>query len=137
MFTTSWCHGAPGIGLARLGTLNILDTPQIRSDLQVALQTTQAYALAPLDNLCCGNYGRIELLVAASQRLQQPQLLKVARQRASALVQRATRHGGFRVLAQLPRQAFNPGLFQGYAGIGYQLLRVAFPEQVPSVLLWQ
>jgi type 2 lantibiotic biosynthesis protein LanM len=137
MFTTSWCHGAPGIGLARLGGLTVLDTPQVRSDLQVALQTTQAYSLAPLDNLCCGNYGRIELLVAASQRLQQPQLLKVARQRTSALVQRATRHGGFRVLAQLPRQAFNPGLFQGYAGIGYQLLRVAFPEQVPSVLLWQ
>ncbi len=29
-FMTSWCHGAPGICLGRLGGLSILDTPEIR-----------------------------------------------------------------------------------------------------------
>jgi type 2 lantibiotic biosynthesis protein LanM len=137
VFVTSWCHGATGIGLARLGGLPILDTPQVRNDLRVALQTTQAYGLEALDNLCCGNFGRLELLVAASQRLGQPQLLEMARQWASVLVHRASQRGGFRLLAQLPRQAYNPGLFQGIAGIGYELLRVAFPERVPSILLWE
>jgi type 2 lantibiotic biosynthesis protein LanM len=136
-FMTSWCHGAPGIGLARLGALAVLDTPQMRTDLLVALQTTLTSGLPSLDNLCCGNGGRMELLVAASQRLGQPQWLQVARQWASVLVQRAAQRGGFHVLAQLPRRAFNPGLFEGYAGMGYELLRVAFPEQVPSVLLWE
>jgi lantibiotic modifying enzyme len=137
VFAIGWCHGATGIGQARLGGLPILDTPQVREDLRVALQTTQACGLEALDNLCCGNFGRLELLVAASQRLGQPQLLEMARQWASVLVHRASQRGGFRLLAQLPRQAYNPGLFQGIAGIGYELLRVAFPEQIPSVLLWE
>jgi lantibiotic modifying enzyme len=136
-FMVGWCYGAPGIGLARLGGLPVLDTPQVRTDIQAALQTTQATGLSSLDKLCCGNCGCIELLVAASLRLGQPHLLEVARQWTSVLVHRARQRGGFRLLDQLPRQAFNPGLFQGYAGIGYQLLRVAFPEQIPSVLLWE
>jgi type 2 lantibiotic biosynthesis protein LanM len=136
-FMTNWCYGAPGIGLARLGGLPVLDTHQVRNDIQAALQTTLANGLSSLDNLCCGNDGRIELLVTASRRLGQPHLLEVARQWSSVLVHRARERGGFHVLDQLPRQAFNPGLFQGYAGIGYQLLRVAFPERIPSVLLWE
>jgi type 2 lantibiotic biosynthesis protein LanM len=134
---TAWCHGAAGIGLARLGGLTVLDTPQIRADLAVALQTTQKTGLQEVDSLCCGNGGRIEFLVAASQRLKQPHLLEVARQWSSVLVRRSEQRGGFRLLAKLPRQAYHPGLFQGMAGIGYQLLRVAFPDQVPSVLLWE
>jgi type 2 lantibiotic biosynthesis protein LanM len=136
-FMVGWCHGAPGIGLARLGCLPILDTPQVRTDIQAALQTTQASELSSVDKLCCGNFGCIELLVAASGRLGQPHLLEIARQWTSVLVHRARRQGGFHLLDQLPRQAFNPGLFQGYAGIGYELLRVVFPERIPSVLLWE
>ena len=30
---------------------------------------------------------------------------------------------------------FNPSLFQGTAGVGYQLLRLADPTKIPSVLL--
>jgi lantibiotic modifying enzyme len=136
-FAAGWCHGAHGIGLARLGGLPVLDTPQVRNDIQVALQTTLTWGLSSLDNLCCGNSGCIELLVAASGRLGQPHLLEVARQWASVLVHRATQRGGFHVLDLLPRQAFNPGLFLGHAGVGYQLLRVAFPERIPSLLLWE
>jgi lantibiotic modifying enzyme len=134
---TAWCHGAAGIGLARLGGLAALDTPQIRADLTVALQTTQKTGLQEIDSLCCGNGGRIDFLVAASQRLKQPHLLEVARQWSSVVIRRSEQRGGFRLLSRLPRQAYNPGLFQGTAGIGYQLLRVAFPDQVPSVLLWE
>jgi lantibiotic modifying enzyme len=62
----------------------------------------------------------------------------MARLWSSVLIRRAKRRGGFQVLPQLPpQQAYNPGLFQGYAGIGYELLRVAFPDKVPSILLWE
>jgi lantibiotic modifying enzyme len=37
----------------------------------------------------------------------------------------------------LPRQVDNPGFFQGKAGIGYELLRMARPDLLPSVLLWE
>ncbi|MFL5667359.1 MAG: type 2 lanthipeptide synthetase LanM family protein, partial [Ktedonobacteraceae bacterium] len=58
-FMTTWCHGAPGIGLARLGGLSILDNAQIRKDIEIALQTTQAFGIQDMDHLCCGNLGRI------------------------------------------------------------------------------
>ncbi|MBO0778125.1 MAG: type 2 lantipeptide synthetase LanM family protein, partial [Ktedonobacteraceae bacterium] len=38
----TWCHGAPGIGLARLGGLPVLDSARIRNDIEVALQTTRS-----------------------------------------------------------------------------------------------
>ena len=34
-------------------------------------------------------------------------------------------------------EGYRPGLFQGAAGIGYQLLRMQAPGVVPSVLLWE
>ena len=40
--------------------------------------------------------------------------------------------GGFRITP--PEQ--HPGLWQRLAGIGYEMLRLAAPERVPSILLW-
>ena len=54
--------------------------------------------------------------------------------------------GGFSIRATPPVAAthkrpcesiFIPGLFDGLAGIGYQMLRLAAPDRVPSVLLWE
>jgi len=136
-YMTSWCYGASGIGLARLGGLNVLDTPEVRRELDVALKTTLAYGLPSVDNLCCGNFGRIEFLLAAAQRLGRPDLLEQAQKHACMLVRRASQEGNFHLLAGLPRQANNPGLYQGRAGIGYGLLRLAFPERLPCIMLWQ
>jgi lantibiotic modifying enzyme len=136
-YMTSWCYGAPGIGLARLGGLNVLDTPEVRRELDVALKTTLVYGLPSVDNLCCGNFGRIEFLLAAAQRLGRPDLLERAQKHASMLVRRASQLGDFHLMAGLPRQANNPGLYKGRAGIGYGLLRLAFPERLPCILLWE
>jgi type 2 lantibiotic biosynthesis protein LanM len=136
-YMTSWCHGATGIGLARLRGLSVLDTPKERHEIEVALETTLACGLLSLDNLCCGNFGRIEFLLAAARRLGRPDLLVRAQKHASILVRRASHLGDFHVVTNLPRQANNPGLYQGCAGIGYELLRLAFPERLPCILLWE
>lgn len=44
--------------------------------------------------------------------------------------------GAFYLFSELPADVYNPGFFQGTAGIGYELLRLAYPESLPSVLLW-
>jgi len=36
-----------------------------------------------------------------------------------------------------PNEVVSPGLLTGLAGIGYGLLRIAFPQQVPSVLAFE
>jgi type 2 lantibiotic biosynthesis protein LanM len=133
-FVNSWCYGAPGIGLARLDGLVTLDTPLIRAEIAIALETTQAVGFADTDTLCCGNCGRLELWQVASEHLNRPDLRKLALRQATALIQQANQNGG---LFRLPHECFSSSLFRGTAGIGFQLLRLAYPQQVPGVLLWR
>ena len=140
IFRTAWCHGAPGIGLARLGGLDIFDSLDVRHDIEAALQTTKHVGLTELDNLCCGNMGRAELFVVAAEKLSQPELLDVARVQATAVLKREKRSGSFFLPHRPPgpkQNLFQWGFFHGVSGIGYQLLRIAFSKQLPSVLLWQ
>jgi type 2 lantibiotic biosynthesis protein LanM len=130
----SWCHGAPGIGLARAAGLNILDTDRIRQDIEVAINTTKLHNLSDIDHLCCGNLGRVEFLFTASRKTSQPHLLEIAIKQAMQVVNRATQKDSLGYGLSL---TFHPGFFQGASGIGYQLLRLAYPDQLPSVLLWE
>ncbi len=136
-FMTSWCSGAPGVGLARLGGLTILDTAQIRQEIAVALNTTQQFGLQNLDHLCCGNFGRMEVLLVAAQKLSRSELQETAQKQAALVVARVKHTGNFYLFPELPRDVYNPGFFQGTAGIGYELLRLAYPDSLPSVLLWE
>ncbi|MCG6136864.1 MAG: type 2 lantipeptide synthetase LanM family protein [Nostoc sp. LLA-1] len=136
-FMTTWCHGAPGIGLGRLGGLEILDTPEIRQEIAVALNTTQQFGLQNLDHLCCGNFGRMEVLLVGATKLSSSELLETVQKQAATVVARAKQVGAFYLFPELPADVYNPGFFQGTAGIGYELLRLAYPEIVPSALLWE
>jgi type 2 lantibiotic biosynthesis protein LanM len=136
-FLNSWCHGAAGIGLARLGSLAILDTDDIRQDIEMALHTTQQLGVHEIDHLCCGNFGRIETLLVGAQQLGRSELSKTAHKQAAWAVHRAEINGSFQIFPNLFKGAYNPGFFQGTAGIGYELLRLAYPEKLPSALLWK
>lgn len=135
-FKRQWCHGAPGIGLARIGGLDQLDTPDVRRDIEVAVSTTLATGPAGPDHLCCGNLGRAEVLLAAGRRLDQDHLVDAAVQGAGDVLRRAGSQGTFHLHSSLPGRVHMPGLFMGMSGIGYQLLRIAHPDDLPSVLLW-
>ncbi|MEN9223559.1 MAG: lanthionine synthetase LanC family protein, partial [Thermostichus sp. BF3_bins_97] len=134
---TSWCHGAPGIGLGRLGGLESLATPSIRADIERALRTTREYPLEANDTLCCGNFGRLDFLLTLAKADQDSELEQLCRQQVTERVQRAKREQGYRLFPDLKGSLRNPGFLQGMAGIGYQLLRVADPDTFPSVLLWR
>ena len=139
-FMVAWCAGATGIGLARIGGLPWLDTPAIRQDIEIALATTQQELAGQRllsDHPCCGNMGRIELLLTAGLRLSRPELAATARLTASQVVARAGRLGRYNFPLPVQEVVYNPTFFQGTAGIGYELLRLAHPDQVPSVLLWE
>ncbi len=129
-FMTKWCHGAPGIGLARLGSLAIIDTSEIRQEIETALTTTQHFGLSEVDHLCCGNFGNIDFLLVAACQLLRPKLLDEAQKRASLIVSRSEKTDCF-------RGVYDPSFFRGIAGIGYELLRLAEHDLLPSVLLWK
>jgi lantibiotic modifying enzyme len=147
-FMVAWCHGAAGIGLARIGILEGQSAGrqggrgagEQRRDIDAALTATQraledsAWAA---DHLCCGNAGRIEFLLSAGLALHRPDLVARAKAYARQLIANAARLGGFGYTSFTPRGTIAPGLFEGAAGIGYTLLRLAHPDRLPNVLLWE
>ncbi len=136
-YMVAWCNGATGIGFGRLGGLNMLDTTGIRRDIDNAVQTTLATPLGADDHICCGNLGRIDLLIEAGRCHGRPDLLERARSAASILVRRAKLRGRYGLYAQVPAVTDSLSLFQGTAGIGYELLRLADSDKIPCVLLWR
>lgn len=136
-FMTTWCHGAPGIGLSRLLGVVLLDSPDIRREIEASLNTTLQVGLQKIDHLCCGNLGRADILLEASRRLSQPDLYTSASTLAAQAVARAEQNNGFYLNLGLSGDVFMPGLFQGTSGIGYALLRLACPDLLPCVLMWE
>ncbi|MEW5985410.1 MAG: type 2 lanthipeptide synthetase LanM family protein [Chloroflexota bacterium] len=131
-FRVAWCHGATGVGLGRLASLNYVDTPQARADIEVALQTTLGQGFGRNHCLCHGDLGSLELLLLASQRL--PNALQAQElDRLTAAVLSSLTHDGW--LCGVPWGMETPGLMTGLAGIGYGLLRLARPDRIPSILL--
>lgn len=137
LFMTGWCHGAPGIGLARIGALEVLDDARICTEIDDALGTTAGHGLARFDHLCCGNLGRADILLTAGRILDKPELVKTAQDRMIQVFCRAQKEGYFSMrLKTWENRCFQPGFFKGLSGIGYTLLRMAYPERLPSVLFF-
>jgi type 2 lantibiotic biosynthesis protein LanM len=133
----SWCHGAPGIALARLASLSSLDDEDIRREIKIALETTNKVGIQNIDHLCCGNFGRMETLLVAAQKLSRSELKETVFRQATQVIDRAQKRGSFYLFPEVAGDIYNPGFFQGMAGIGYQLLRLAYPDLLPCVLLWE
>lgn len=129
---TAWCHGAPGIGLARLLSLQHLDDAAVREEIDTALKTTVAQGFGGNHSLCHGDLGNLELLLQASEILDDPKWRHQVNRIAAMILESIDRHGW---LCGIPLGVESPGLMTGIAGIGYELLRLAEPTQVPSVLV--
>ncbi|MEZ4294639.1 MAG: type 2 lanthipeptide synthetase LanM family protein [Polyangiaceae bacterium] len=131
-FETAWCHGAPGIGLARLAMVASARDGVAHAEVEAALAATLRQSHAPDHSLCHGDLGNIELFTQAARVLGEPRWAEEAQRRAAVLLDSVRRDGP---ICGLPLEAEVPGLMIGIAGIGYGLLRLAEPELVPSVLL--
>jgi type 2 lantibiotic biosynthesis protein LanM len=134
-----WCHGSAGIGLARLGSWSVFPEPEIRRDIDIALNTSQKNGIfhRGLDHLCCGNVGRIELMAVGSKLLGDLRLLKTARESVEKMVVTSRENSTYGLLPHLPDATFAPSFYRGVAGIGYQILRTGDPVSIPSVVLWE
>jgi type 2 lantibiotic biosynthesis protein LanM len=132
----AWCAGATGVGLARAGGLPWLDTAQVRADIEAALATTLASGCEGPDHLCCGNLGRVEMLVETGRRLGRPEIVAAGLERAARVVERARRRQTY--LSNWNVEGVSmPGLFVGTSGAGLALLRLAHADCAPSALLWE
>ncbi len=131
-----WCHGAPGIGLARAALLKQgkIDPATLRDDIRHALAGVDQAWPTELDTLCCGTLGNVEFLCEAGEALGRPDIREAAANRLAAIVQAAGSTGDYRWNSG--NQRFNLGLFRGLAGVGYTLLRQR-DDTLPNVLIWE
>lgn len=155
-FGVSWCHGAPGVALARAALLRMVgdelpptERERLSADLDVALATNirmlQLHDADAVDDLCCGSAGRIDILLECGRLLNRPELVAQAQSFARAKL------GAWQNSAPDASGNASPfywyqdkalrltgselGLFKGMAGWPYVAARVAAPDVVPCVLL--
>lgn len=137
-FMHTWCYGWPGIGLSRLGILPIWENPAVRQDISIALERAKEWKLHGLDHLCCGNFGIIDFLVTASNKLSHKEWYQQAMNYTAVILMKEELTGRFTLSKEnVPNSAMEHSFFRGLSGIGYELLRLAAPDQLPSILLFE
>jgi lantibiotic biosynthesis protein len=133
----AWCHGAPGIGLARLRAFQLTGNEQFRLSGQIAVDTTaRQFSRRQLGNfsLCHGLFGNADLLLYAADATGDLALAqKVESVAAEGIEQFQQRNMAFP--NGTPSDFNTPDMMLGQAGIGYGFLRLADPKKFESVLL--
>lgn len=130
-FMTTWCHGAAGVGLARLDSLPQLDDELIRAEIATAMRTTLAQGFGRNHSLCHGDLGNVDILMQSGEKLDDDDLRSQVRRLTAIILESINEYGW---ICGTPQGVESPGLMTGLAGIGYGLLRLAEPLRVPSVL---
>jgi type 2 lantibiotic biosynthesis protein LanM len=131
-FPITWCHGAAGIGLSRLASLKYSDDEQMHQEISIALATTIAEGFGHNQSLCHGDLGNLETLLTATEILTESRYDSELKRLTAQVFSGIQQYGW---VTGVPMGIETPGLMTGIAGIGYQLLRLAEPMCIPSVLL--
>ena len=127
----AWCHGAPGIGLARLAAMKYVDHPTIRKDLELAIQATLNYGPGANHSICHGDLGNLDFLMQAHQAIGDQKLALKVDECTNQILASMSKYGW---RCGVPLAVESPALMNGLAGICLGLLRIADPDRVPSVL---
>lgn len=130
-YMTAWCHGAVGIGLARLASLPYHDDGAMREEIRAAVKTTLTKGFGRNHSLCHGDMGSLEFLLSAAHQLPDEYSRKELEHLQISLVENGKKEGW---RSGIPMSLDTPSLMIGLAGTGYALLQQMAPEQIPSVL---
>lgn len=134
----AWCHGAPGVILSRLtgarapGQSCLVDAESM-AEVEVGVATTLDFDGPGVHTLCHGQVGNLAIVAHVAERLGRDDWRRRVAARLSALADSIS--AGPRVDFAFADAA--PGLMTGMSGVGYGLLALARPAEVPLVLALQ
>jgi hypothetical protein len=134
----AWCHGAPGIGLARIKAAELTGEKKYSEELRIAINKTAAYAehanAGTAYIQCHGEGGNADLFLEAWKKSGNESDIHLAEKVAQkALKQKETNNGytsGYSAAGKLQ----DTSLFMGNAGVGYFYLRLLDPINTRSIL---
>lgn len=125
----SWCRGLSGCIGALIRMLPYSTNDWLSGAVDSFVEGMSNERLIESDCMCHGEMGNLDAVLGAELWSSGRRWKGSATRRAQKLLARAATEGW---ACGLPVES--PGLMDGLAGIGYQLLRVAAPDKVPSVL---
>jgi lantibiotic modifying enzyme len=118
-----------------MAALPVLDTPQIGKGVTHGLSATLVAGLQGVDTLCCGAMGRVEALVVASKELRDFLFLRHAHKIASFVLRLST-DGTVRVVTKKNTLHCIVSA-RDVSELASEFLRLASPDSLPSLLLWE
>ncbi|MDV9199902.1 type 2 lanthipeptide synthetase LanM family protein [Streptomyces sp. Wh19] len=138
----AWCHGAPGIAMARNAFQELGTVPElaelIESDRHMAVLAAISTGLdldpvSGLGNhsLCHGDIGNLLIIDESTRADQEPEVAGLLPRVWNTLLHEGRENGW---LCGVPKGVETPGLMTGLAGIAWGLARKAAPERVPDLL---
>jgi type 2 lantibiotic biosynthesis protein LanM len=127
----AWCHGAVGIGLARLDLDPTLSQTSTREVLRRAAAATWRLGMGWNHCACHGDLGAWELLHHAIIAGEAPKELS-ASYLLDIILTSLEEHGAS---GGIVGNADAPGLLPGLSGVAYQLLRAHPEHDLPSILI--
>lgn len=135
----AWCHGAPGIGLARVRAYEITSEAHWKTDAQIAIASTQKSTHVSQQHklslsLCHGVFGNADVYINAALAFQDDSLMEQAKRLGREAIEQYIKPGipmdnGVGTRHQIP------DFMLGLSGMGYYFLRLAEPELFESMLL--
>lgn len=108
---------------------------EFRSELEAGLQAALS-GIGDGQTLCHGDMGVADLHLTAGVLLEVPAWRDIAYRIGAMVAEDVVARGG-QATAGIGYLNDLPGLMSGSAGVGLQMLRLAFPKKVPSVLALQ
>ena len=121
------CYGASGFGIIfhRLKERGIVPK-EIRRNISRARQAWNG-TMAAMDHLCCGNLSDTEYLIITGETEEAGRILQ-------AMVTRKKKTGRYWFGEIDNKPVDDVSLFFGLAGIVYEMMRYAYPQEIPSVV---
>ena len=123
-----YCSGAPGIGIMieRIKGMGFT-SEKIEKLATYAKSAVDTLPLNVRDHLCCGNSSIVEYYLTVGKHEEAGKVL-------GAMYERKKAEGDYRYQLYDTNNGKTPSLFYGMSGIGYEMLRYAFPEKIMSIL---
>ncbi|MEK3674575.1 type 2 lanthipeptide synthetase LanM family protein [Paenibacillus sp. FSL R10-2771] len=128
--SVAWCHGAPGILLSRhiLRESGYHDA-MLESEIEAGIETTLRLGLDNNRSFCHGDFGQLEILRNFSD--QYPAVKTAVSDLSGRLLEYYSK---YRMNGGVSRGVEAVGLMLGWSGVGFGLLKEAFPGKLPQIL---
>jgi hypothetical protein len=137
-YMSGWCHGAPGIGLARLRAYELLAKETYLIDclhaIENTIQTLDFNRSRPTCTLCHGIGGIVELILEARSIIPKEEQSLMVEKAVSSCIEHKSKYNKY-ISGHSDRSGKDISLFMGSTGIGMFYLRILDSSNVPSVLL--